>query len=79
MNKKKYFFHFAGLQEGQPIFLWPSHITEQNGVLHFSEVKDSDAGRYSCVATSTQGIINVTIRVDVIGENYLFNLQVFLL
>lgn len=45
---------------------WPSHIRDENGTLHFGGVLIEDAGKYVCVATSSQGIINATIRVDVI-------------
>lgn len=39
-----------------------------NGTLHFHTVKHSDKGRYTCVATNSEGLINTTIYVDVGGE-----------
>jgi len=38
------------------------------GTMYFNVVQHSDAGMYTCIASSDQGVINVTIRVDVIGE-----------
>lgn len=46
---------------------WPPHIRDDNGTLHFNRVLTTDTGKYMCVATSSQGIINATIDVDVIG------------
>ncbi|KAF8784423.1 Inactive tyrosine-protein kinase 7 like protein [Argiope bruennichi] len=45
---------------------WPPHIKDDNGTLHFNRVLSTDTGKYMCVATNTQGIINATIDVDVI-------------
>ncbi|XP_013386585.1 inactive tyrosine-protein kinase 7 isoform X2 [Lingula anatina] len=46
---------------------FPSHILDEGGTLVFTGVKKSDAGSYTCVATSsTQGVINATIHVDVV-------------
>lgn len=47
---------------------WPPHIRDDNGTLHFNRVLNTDTGKYMCVATSSQGIINATIDVDVIGK-----------
>ena len=48
---------------------FPDHIRDINGVLIFDGVLHSDVGPYTCVAGSTtQGYINVTIQVDVVGE-----------
>lgn len=55
------------MKDGQKIFDWPSHVRDENGTLYFNGVTMEDAGRYTCVATSTQGIINATIQVEVIG------------
>lgn len=52
------------LKDGMMEF--PPHIHDVNGTLHFDNVSMSDKGRYVCVATSTQGIINATVDVDVI-------------
>lgn len=56
-------------QEGgrqPPSLEWPPHIRDENGTLRFQGVRAQDAGRYTCVATSTQGLINATVRLDVI-------------
>ncbi|GFY42956.1 inactive tyrosine-protein kinase 7 [Trichonephila inaurata madagascariensis] len=45
---------------------WPPHIRDDNGTLHFNRVLSTDSGKYMCVATNSQGIINATIDVDVI-------------
>ncbi|KAK8786259.1 hypothetical protein V5799_023966 [Amblyomma americanum] len=50
----------------QPSLEWPPHIRDENGTLRFQGVRAQDAGRYTCVATSTQGLINATVRLDVI-------------
>ena len=39
-----------------------------DGQLYFSVVESADAGLYTCLATSEQGTINATVRVDVVGE-----------
>ncbi|PRD36426.1 UNVERIFIED_CONTAM: Ptk7 [Trichonephila clavipes] len=49
---------------------WPPHIRDDNGTLHFNRVLSTDSGKYMCVATNSQGIINATIDVDVIGIFY---------
>ncbi|GAB6021777.1 hypothetical protein CHUAL_004354 [Chamberlinius hualienensis] len=54
------------VKEGLPLLEWPSHIKDENGTLYFDSVKSEDAGKYTCVATSSQGIINSTIQVDII-------------
>jgi len=45
----------------------PPHVRDIDGNLMFAAVQSSDAGQYSCVASSEQGVINTTIRIDVIG------------
>lgn len=55
------------IKEGQQPYLeWPPHIRDDNGTLRFEGVRHEDVGQYTCVATSTQGLINTTIQVDVI-------------
>lgn len=55
------------IKEGQQPYLeWPPHIRDDNGTLRFQGVRDEDAGRYTCIATSAQGLINATVRLDVI-------------
>ncbi|XP_076365318.1 inactive tyrosine-protein kinase 7-like isoform X1 [Tachypleus tridentatus] len=45
---------------------WPSHISDENGTLHFNVVQHDDAGTYTCIASSPQGTINATINVEVV-------------
>ncbi|XP_035227306.1 tyrosine-protein kinase-like otk [Stegodyphus dumicola] len=45
---------------------WPPHIKDDNGTLHFNRVLNTDSGKYMCVATNSQGVINATIDVDVV-------------
>jgi len=59
------------VQDRQQMFKWPDHIADLNGTLYFQKVKPTDKGKYTCVATSSQGIINTTIFVDVIGKPYI--------
>lgn len=46
----------------------PEHMSSVEGRLEGAWVEMEDAGRYMCVAASTQGAINVTITLSVIGE-----------
>lgn len=54
------------VKEGHPLFQWAPHIHDENGILYFDTVVADDIGKYTCIATSPQGIINATIQVDVI-------------
>jgi len=54
-------------QQGEQKFEIPDHVKDINGTLHFSNVSAEDKGRYMCIATNSQGIINATIDIDVIG------------
>jgi hypothetical protein len=54
-------------QHGEQKFEIPNHVKDINGTLHFSNVTAEDKGRYMCVATNSQGIINTTVDIDVIG------------
>ena len=56
------------LVSGRPQFEWPPHVRDVNGSLEFHPVRESDAGEYSCVATSAQGVINATVNLTVVGE-----------
>lgn len=58
-------------KEGVPVENLNSHITDMNGTLHFNGVLTEDKGRYNCIASSSQGVINASITVDVVGE-YLY-------
>jgi len=42
-------------------------VQDERGVLVFDRVERRHAGLFTCVATSQQGTIDVTIRIDVIG------------
>ncbi|XP_049864534.1 inactive tyrosine-protein kinase 7-like [Schistocerca gregaria] len=53
-------------KEGENMFELPKHVQDHNGTLVFTRVTMNDKGRYTCVATNTQGIINATINIDVI-------------
>lgn len=46
-------------------------MRDQNGTLYIHQARFEDAGEYTCVAFSEQGIINATIKVIVAG-NILF-------
>jgi hypothetical protein len=50
------------------MFQFPEHVQDLNGTLYFNRVSHEDKGQYTCVATNSQGIINATIEVDVIGK-----------
>lgn len=51
-----------------PVEGFASHITDLNGTLHFNGVISQDKGRYICYASNSQGIINTTINIDVVGK-----------
>ncbi|XP_069698468.1 inactive tyrosine-protein kinase 7 isoform X2 [Periplaneta americana] len=53
-------------QQGEQMFEISENVKDINGTLHFSNVSAEDKGRYICVATNSQGIINATIDIDVI-------------
>lgn len=48
--------------------VFPEHIQDINGTLHFNQVQMQDKGKYTCVATNSQGLINITIDIDVVGK-----------
>uniref|UniRef100_A0A8C1YLK1 Inactive tyrosine-protein kinase 7 n=1 Tax=Cyprinus carpio TaxID=7962 RepID=A0A8C1YLK1_CYPCA len=53
----------------------PSHVSQMNGVLHFSTVTRADAGNYTCVASSsTQGEIRAHVHLTV-GVHVEFKLE----
>lgn len=58
-------------KEGLPLFTWPQHIEDINGTLYFHGVRPDDAGRYTCIATNSQGLINTTVHIDVIGQSWM--------
>jgi len=45
----------------------PAGVTDDQGVLVFDRVDRRHAGLFTCVASSRQGTIEITIRIDVIG------------
>lgn len=47
---------------------FPGHITDMNGTLHFNGVLAEDKGKYTCFASNSQGTINVTLTIDVVGK-----------
>ena len=46
---------------------FPDYIQDVAGVLIFDGVRHEDVGYFTCVATSSQGSINATIYIDVVG------------
>ncbi|XP_072398621.1 tyrosine-protein kinase-like otk isoform X1 [Diabrotica undecimpunctata] len=53
-------------KEGIPVENLSSHISDMNGTLHFNGVLGEDKGRYNCIASNSQGIINASIQIDVV-------------
>jgi len=61
--------------ESTPVIRWVrgealnlvSRLQVVDGDLQFSTAEFTDRGNYTCVASSDQGVINVTVAVDVIG------------
>lgn len=73
--------HCRADAELKPLVRWikdgsiklPHHVRDKEGTLHFHNVRNSDSGYYTCVAHSaTQGFINATIYVRVVGELLVF-------
>ncbi|ESO84448.1 hypothetical protein LOTGIDRAFT_71201, partial [Lottia gigantea] len=54
------------IKHGNNKFQFPDHILDDQGVLYFNDVLVTDAGYYSCVATTSQGMINATIYVKIV-------------
>ncbi|XP_066909298.1 inactive tyrosine-protein kinase 7 isoform X1 [Halyomorpha halys] len=54
------------IKEGYIEGEFPSHISDINGTLHFNKVQADDKGKYTCIASNFQGIINATIDIDVV-------------
>ncbi|KRZ73842.1 Inactive tyrosine-protein kinase 7, partial [Trichinella papuae] len=54
------------IQYQQPLTNLSPHIRDKDGVLYFHNAQFEDAGYYMCVAVSSQGVINVTIKIEVI-------------
>lgn len=48
-----------------------NHVTDMNGTLHFNGVQAEDKGRYNCIASNSQGVINASINVDVVGKHFI--------
>lgn len=46
----------------------PFHVTDNNGVLTFDSVQYTDAGVYTCTASSSQGVITATIILSVVSK-----------
>lgn len=51
---------------------FPKHIQDLNGTLHFNSVTEKDKGKYTCIASNSQGSINHTISIDVVSEYHFF-------
>lgn len=56
------------IKEGHDIL--PSHVKDNAGTLHFNGVRWDDKGRYTCIATNSEGTISETIDVDVVVKPY---------
>lgn len=54
-------------KEGLGSDSFPNHVTDMNGTLHFNGVTVEDKGKYICTASNSQGVINATINIDVVG------------
>jgi len=50
-----------------------ANVRDVNGTLFFDDVRLGNAGDYTCTATSEQGVIIVTITVDVVGTFWSLN------
>ncbi|KRX59857.1 Inactive tyrosine-protein kinase 7, partial [Trichinella sp. T9] len=53
-------------QYQQPLTNLSPHIRDKDGMLYFHNAQFDDAGYYMCVAVSSQGVINVTIKIEVV-------------
>ncbi|KAL1516132.1 hypothetical protein ABEB36_000053 [Hypothenemus hampei] len=53
-------------KDGIPFENLPSHVTDTNGTLHFNRVTANDKGKYNCIASNSQGAINVSINIEVV-------------
>jgi len=42
---------------------------DDDGNLHFVQVRSTHAGRYQCIASSDQGTINFTVSVEVVSTS----------
>lgn len=56
-------------QYGDLTDVFPSHIEDINGTLHFTGVTMKDKGKYVCTASNSVASINVTIDVDVFSKS----------
>lgn len=53
---------------------FPGHISDVNGTLHFNRVTANDKGKYNCIASNSQGTINASITIDVVGKIFVHHL-----
>lgn len=51
------------------------HVTDMNGTLHFNGVLSEDKGKYICYASNSQGTINTTINIEVVGKKSLIYVE----
>ena len=47
---------------------FPDNVEDKNSILLFKGVTHDDVGYYTCIARSSQGLINATIHIDVVGK-----------
>lgn len=52
----------------------PNDVQSINGTIQFSKVTKIHKGNYTCIASNSQGTIDTTIHIDVVGKYPLFPL-----
>lgn len=58
------------MKEGEPMMNLPDHVEDVNGTLFFNGVRHEDEGRYTCVATNSQGLISASVYINVTRKRY---------
>ena len=58
------------MKETEPMMNWPEHIEDVNGTLLFNGVRHEDEGKYTCVATNSQGLISATVYINVTSTRH---------
>lgn len=54
----------------------PDDVQSINGTIQFSKVTKVHKGDYTCIAVNSQGTIETTIHIDVVGK-YIFKIYLF--
>lgn len=60
--------HIAWLFNGERILLNERLSIRQNGSISITDVRESDAGQYTCVAENIHGKVNTSAVLEVMGE-----------